>query len=168
MENRYPKVIEGDLLIDNFFEANTEVKFYPEMKKLIADVGEDLASKIMWCFFILIDPRSFYYDKMTIIERKNHCIKEYYDLAFEEYKWVEEFYLDKILINEDILHYVQLLKKFEMSVAMDSKYTVQKAAQDKEALIIFRQKAYAQINKAETLTIQGKKQPGLLARTKKF
>ena len=168
MEERYPKVIEGDLLVDNFFDCNTEVSFYPQMKKLVEEEGRDRASNIMWSFFILKDPRSFYYDKMTILERRNHCIKEYFDLNFEEYKWVEEFYEDKILINEDILHYIQLLKKFEIAVATDPKYTVQKATADKESLIIFKHKAMSVLNQSENLRVQGKKQPGMLARTKIF
>lgn len=167
MKGRYPKVIEGDLMHDNFFDANPEVAYYSEMKSLIDDYTRSVASKIMWSFFILKDMRSFYYDKKTYDERKAFVISNYYpEIEFSELKHIEEFYEDKILINEDVLQFNLLNMKFERNIVSNDKFTAQMASKEKEALIIFKQKAYGVMNDLEILRIQGRIQPGLLARTK--
>lgn len=135
---------------DNFFKQNPDTKKYPQIKKLIEEHGEDVASSIMWSFYLLIDPRSFIFNKMTFGERNKFVINNYYnDFVYIKHKDIFEFYEDKIIIDEDVTDFLQLKRIYESKVENDNKFTIKKAIDDKNSLITYSKKAFSVLNKSE-------------------
>ena len=166
-KNRYPRTIIGDPEEDNFFDLNKEVELFTEIKKLIADNGREIASKIAWSFYYVFDPKSFYYDKMNTNELKERCHKSYFKIDFDQYVDFEDFYREKILLTEDKVDYLELKKKYTILQSSNSiTYTVANAQKDKLTLTNLKNKINKSTSNYKTIVIAGKKQPGLIARTR--
>jgi hypothetical protein len=162
----YPLDIKGNPMKDDFITMNPEVKLYPQVNNLVREVGQKEASKLLWCFFLLYDLRSFIDQKMTYYEKKGVIQKNFHPIAWEEYDELAAFYKNKILINDDVLYYLMLRERFEQSLQdTDSKgkLNVKSKLEEKQALDEFKAKAFNVINNIKLIRTQGKEQPGLLA-----
>ena len=166
IKNYYPRTIEGDFETDDFFESNKEVCLYPEVSKLIEKEGKKIASKIMWSFFYVRDPKSFYFDKMNIKELEDRCNKSFFKLKFDDYVHIEKLYTDKILMNEDKVDYSILSLMQKILIEQSGGADVQKLKQGREQLLALKNRLIKNESKYTTLVFQGKEQPGLLAATK--
>lgn len=167
-KNKYPRRIIGDPEKDSIFTYNIELKYYTDVKNIIKDHGEKIASKILWSFFYARDPKSFYYDKMSKKELEQRCIKNYYKIDFDDFVEIDEFYTENIIINEDIVDYNQLKTKYQiMKSSNDSRaYTVSMAQKDRQLLTGLRNRITKTDSIYKVIVVQGDRQPGLLARTK--
>lgn len=162
----YPRTIEGDVDSDNFFDKNKEVLLYPEISNLIKEEGIDNVSKIMWAFYCVRDPKSFYYDKMTIEELEERYIKKYNHINIDDYVHIDTFYTENILLNEDKVDYQLLLVRHKLLIEESGGINVEGIKEGKEQLIEFKNKISKEDSAYMTLVFQGDEQPGLLARTK--
>jgi hypothetical protein len=165
-KNYYPRTIEGDFETDDFFESNKEVCLYPEVSKLIEKEGNKIASKIMWSFFYVRDPKSFYFDKMNIKELEDRCNKSFFKLKFDDYVHIEKLYTDHILMNEDKVDYSILSLRQKILIEQSGGADVQKLKEGREQLLALKNRLIKNESKYTTLVFQGKEQPGLLAATK--
>lgn len=165
-KNYYPRTIEGDMETDDFFEKNKEVLLYPEVQKIIEKEGKKIASKIMWSFYYVRDPKSFYFDRMEKKELEQRCIKTFFKINFDDYVHIDKLYTDQILMNEDKVDYSILLIRQKILIEQSGGANVQALKEGREHLVAFKNR----ISKTETIyttiVLQGDKQPGLLARTK--
>ncbi|MFZ1704471.1 MAG: hypothetical protein WAT79_08985 [Saprospiraceae bacterium] len=142
---------------DDFFDKNPGLKKYPQIKRVIDEEGPEAASFIIWSLYLLIDPRSFIFDKKTFSERNRFVVGNYYsDFNYLKYKYLFEFYEEKIIINEHIVDYLQLKRIYESKVENDNKFLITKAIDDKNSLIIYSQKAFSVLNKSEEI-VSGEK-----------
>ncbi len=167
-KNYYPRTIEGDFETDDFFEANKEVCLYPEISKLIEKEGKKVASKIMWSYFYVRDPKSFYFDKMNTKELEERCNKSFFKLKFDDYVHIEKLYLDQILMDEDKVDYSILNLRQKILIEQSGGANVQALKEGREQLIALKSRLTKTESKYITLVFQGddKQQPGLLAATK--
>lgn len=167
-KNKYPRTIIGDPEKDSIFEYNRELRYYTEVKNLIKDHGEKIASKILWSFFYTRDPKSFYFDKMNKKELEDRCIKNFYKINFDDHIDIDEFYTENIILTEDVVDYNQLKTKYDvLKSSNDSRtYTVSMAQKDRQLLTGLRNKITKTTSIFKTIVVQGDRQPGLLARTK--
>lgn len=165
-KNYYPRTIEGDMETDDFFESNKEVCLYPEVTKLIEKEGKKIASKIMWCFFYVRDPKSFYFDKMDQKELEERCKESFFKIKFEDYIHIEKLYTGHILMNEDKVDYSILLVRQRLLIDQSGGANVQALKEGREHLLAFKNRISNSESKYTTIVFQGDKQPGLLARTK--
>src|SRR5690606_1361113 len=133
VKNRYPRKIDGDPEEHNFFTKNKELFLFEEMNNLISKEGAENASKIMWSFYHILDPKSFYFDKTTREERERRCIEKFYKIDFTDYLDIEDFYKKLILMDEEQVNYNELKKKMDFLIMSGSKnYDVLKASEDRE------------------------------------
>lgn len=165
-KNYYPRTIEGDMETDDFFDENKELLMYPEVKKLIEKDGKKIASKIMWSFFYIKDPKSFYYDKMESKELEDRCKKSFFNLNFDDYIYIEKLYTDQILMNEDKVDYSILSLMQKILIETSGGGNVQILKEGREQLLALKNKLTKTESKYITLVFQGNEQPGLLAATK--
>lgn len=162
-KNRYPRKIDGNPEEHNFFTKNKEVLLFEEINHLITKEGVDNASKVMWSFYNVLDPKSFYFDKTTREEREKKTIEKYYNIDFTEYLDIEDFYKKVLLMDEEQVNYSELKKKMDFLI-MSEKYDVLKASVDREELLKYKTLVFNDSEGFAQVVIQGKIQPGLLAR----
>lgn len=169
MENEkvyYPRVIVGDPSVDDFGDSNPAVKLTRDYRELVEEVGKEMASKIFWSFYILIDPTSFYYTRSTYTDRLAFILANYLtDFDPMKYDYVEKFYNEFILKDIEILQYNEIRKRFEQRLKTDSKLSVVAAAKDREALRELEKIVFNKVETAVRVVIQGQKQPGIMAST---
>lgn len=163
-KNKYPRKIEGSPEEDSFFSKNREVMLFDKLDRFMLEHEPEEASKIMWSLFYVLDPKSFYHDKMTRDEREIRCKEKYFNIDFLEYIEIEEFYKGTLLLDEDQVNYNNLRDKMNfLMMTSNGKYDTLMASQDKEQLNIYRQKVFNDSDGYKTIRVAGKKQAGLLA-----
>lgn len=164
VNNVYPRLIIGDPFLDDFADANPMVKLTNEYNDFVAKHGKELASKILWCFYILIDPTSFIYTRTSYEERLSMIKANFYaDFVPEKLRDFLLFYESFILKDTEVLHYGMAKKRFEIAIQHDTKMSVTKMSQDRDALREWENTAFRRIETAIRIQIQGSRQPGRFA-----
>lgn len=146
-----PYKIKGDYT-ENFFESNKDLKKFPIIKQFLEEKPEDELSSIMWSIYFLIDPRSFFYDKMSYNSRILFIRKNYYkDFNEERIKPLIEFYEDEIIKNEEIIMFLQMKKQLQKAIESPTgkSFTIQKAIESKDALINDSKRCFSLLNDFE-------------------
>jgi hypothetical protein len=100
-------IVEGDPELP-FFEQNPELRYFPEIARLIAKHGETKAGHFMWATYMFEDPRSKMY-KMPIDEKTQIIQEEYLSNKIDigdlkEIEEVRQFYPRLILTKTQILY----------------------------------------------------------------
>jgi len=100
-------VVEGDQEKD-FFDQNPELRYFPEIQRLIQKHGPKKAGFYMWATFMFEDPRSKIYkvpiDEKTDIIMKNYLANKVDSPNLSEIKEVRDFYPRLILTKSQILY----------------------------------------------------------------
>lgn len=98
----------------DFFEYNPELRYIDPIPKLIENVGQMLASKVMWCIYFVEDPDSKFY-AMREEEKRYQVSKNVLkveDFDWESYKYIIDAYPD-ISMSPKKRRFQRLNKKFE-------------------------------------------------------
>jgi hypothetical protein len=74
----------------DFFVYNPEIRYYPQVEKLVKDVGPLVASNIMWAIYLSEDPSSKFYTNRIEVRRK--YVEEVF-LKIEGFDWESYSYL---------------------------------------------------------------------------
>lgn len=81
--------VEGNPEHD-FWEQNPQLRYFDQTKKLIEDIGEEKASKVMWAVFLLLDTGSKF--RTIDYEERKKIISDNY-LNDSRFNWEEFNYL---------------------------------------------------------------------------
>lgn len=82
--------IKGNFELENFFEANPELKYVDDFAQLIKDKGLEKASKIMWAIWLTEHPDSKLYS-LGLDIRRNDVKKNFLadkKFNFDDYAWL--------------------------------------------------------------------------------
>lgn len=69
---------------EDFFQQNPQVRYFPAVQRLLGNVAEDAAGKIMWAVYLTEDPDSKYYP-ISYTERRKIIADNY--LKQPEFDW---------------------------------------------------------------------------------
>lgn len=164
-KKNYPRIITGDPVEDDFATANPFIKLYPQYKQLVEEHGDEMASKIFWCLYILYDNTSFYFTRKTYSDRLRFITSEYWkDFDIIKYQYLKKFYEDEILINKKMLHYNKLVQIYEGNLE-SGKYKVTDAVKDRQTLTELEDEINNIIEESFVFKIAGNQQPGIMAAT---
>lgn len=158
VKTKYPLNIPNDPDVD-ILKAVPELRIYPEIKKMVKKDGLKKANKILRCYFLLLDPRSWVAERDTEEGKMLWIRKNYYEIDWKEYAFMVQWYEKNVLINYKIITFVQEKRVIE---TREYTKTIDKL-KDLEALEDFGEKAYGVIEQFEEDQIQGNNQVGLLA-----
>lgn len=99
--------VEGDPEKE-FFEQNPELRYYPEIKRLIEKHGEKKAGVYMWAAYMFEDPRSKIYrvpiDERTSIISENYLKPKLKEFSVNELSEIRSVYPRLILTKTQILY----------------------------------------------------------------
>jgi len=100
-------VIEGDPE-KSFFEQNPELRYIPEVAKLIRKYGEEKAGIYMWASYMFEDPRSKIYripiDERTELIKESYLSKRLPDFDVNDLSDVRAAYPTMVLTKTQILY----------------------------------------------------------------
>jgi hypothetical protein len=102
-------MITGDPQHD-FFEQNPELRYISEFSDLIDSLGQEAASTILWCTYMLDDPKSKIFN-MPRVDKVTEVKEQYYkDYDEEKYKEVSKVYAKVAMEKEEWLYSIHIEK----------------------------------------------------------
>ncbi len=160
---------------EDFFQQNPQVRYFPEVQRLLGTVAEDVAGKIMWAIYLTEDPDSKYYP-ITYEERRKIIAENY--LKQDDFDWgkydflVEAYPIMCLGITER--WYKSLSDKFGDLVAAVTKMDV--IDEYKELILMYDKvekmvkgleavKSLMQKEKAKRVEVRGSSQPGFFGKS---
>jgi hypothetical protein len=174
-EKKYPVKIQGDYITDDFFKANPWVGLYPFVKDFRS--RHENASKIFWCFFLMIDIRSPFAEREDWDGRYSLICEEYYmfnidefsggETGAEEYDNVRGFFEKKVMANTLVVNYVRMKAFYDRNLTTLNKYgqmDIKKKIEAGDALEAMKNTVYGIVEEEDEIKIQGAERPGMGAR----
>lgn len=162
--NSYPIDIVGNCIDDNILDNHPEMALYPEVSKLVESVGRKHASKIIWSHILLRDPRRFINGRMLFDDKKDFIVKNYYPVDWVSYKAIDEFVINRVLVNDDVIYYMRLQEQVDIDIrTIDLKkgLDIKKKVENKKQLNSFKNKVFSVLNEGKRKAMTtGAKQPG--------
>lgn len=107
------KFVQGDPEKD-FFEQNPQIKYFPEINKVVKEEGLERAGKIMWAIYLTEDPSSKFYPMHLLKKRElvQHIYLEDEEFDWEQYKELIEAYPEYAMSHAK-RRYKRLSDKFD-------------------------------------------------------
>lgn len=94
----------------DFFEQNPELKYITEFAKLIEEEGKQKASRIMWCIYMIEDPKSSIF-RLPRNQKVQEIIANYYkDYDETKYDKLSRLYGQYCMEKEEYLYSIQIEK----------------------------------------------------------
>ncbi len=75
---------------EDFFQQNPQVRYFPAVQRLLSNVAEDVAGRVMWAVYLTEDPDSKYYP-ISYDERRKIIAENY--LKDPDFDWGSVDYL---------------------------------------------------------------------------
>jgi len=111
-------LVTGDPAVD-FFEQNPELKTIEVFNELIANVGEENASKILWSIYLIEDPNSRIF-RMPRGEKISEIKSTYYpEFDLKKYSRIVDKYKSLILSKEERMYSIHVEKMDELTSHLD-------------------------------------------------
>jgi hypothetical protein len=169
MKLQYPKILKGDHRKD-FFEQNPEYLLFPELiDKLKKDFkAKKRRSNVMWAFHYKLCPLSFFETELDEEEIKTklgrNLIGDWSVDDWEKFKYIEEWYVENVLITDVQRHYVFAKRTYNRQMR-EGKLGLAKMNVEKSVLEQMRIEAYSEMNEAAEYWRLAGDQPGPMQRT---
>lgn len=111
--------VTGDPQHD-FFDQNPEIRYVSEFKLLIQDEGPEKASKLMWCAYMMGDPKSKIFqmpEEEKILEIQNNYYSEFNP---KESKELIRFYGRFCMDKEEFMYSIHMAKLDELTEGLNN------------------------------------------------
>lgn len=165
--------IAGNPELD-FFQQNPQVRYFPAVQRLLSNVAEDAAGKIMWAVYLTEDPDSKYY-AISYEERRKIIADNY--LKDPSFDWTSVSYLieayPEMCLDVTERWYKTLADKFSDMVTAVSKMDVIDEYKDIILMYDKLEKMFKgldiienkmQKEKSKRVEVRGTAQPGFFGR----